>query len=91
LKAFRQASTTVSGSQYPTLSLTLLAFLKLIDDTNKVMGRTEVKKNATLTYALECCKAKLEEYYDKTTMESELYYFASSESPYVFRRFNFTK
>ena len=68
----------------------LLAFLKLINDINKVMGHTEVRKNAVLTYALESCKAKLEEYYDKTTLESELYYFTASKYPKYLNRFNFT-
>ncbi|KAF5323157.1 hypothetical protein D9758_016791 [Tetrapyrgos nigripes] len=77
LEIFQECSEKMSSGLFPTLSASLLIYVKLIKAVNNFMQSETAKKNASVRAGLVACKEKLEKYFDKSTYESEYYYAAA--------------
>ena len=67
----------VSGEKYPTLSYSLFTYLSLLHWLQEFED-TESLPNV-ITLGIEAAQKKLLKFFDKATVESELYYTATSE------------
>ncbi|KAF5361627.1 hypothetical protein D9758_007393 [Tetrapyrgos nigripes] len=81
LEIFRTCSEKMSAGNFPTLSASLLVYVKLMNAVDKFMESDIAKKNASVQAGLVACKEKLEKYYDKSTYESHYYYAAAVLDP----------
>ncbi|KAF8322344.1 uncharacterized protein EI90DRAFT_2481377 [Cantharellus anzutake] len=81
LKAFRDASVMMSGSHYPTLSLSLYNFLALLAVLDTAHKSAIVKNFPNVKAGIDAAKGKLIKFFDKSTAESEYYYFAAVLDP----------
>ncbi|KAF5332392.1 hypothetical protein D9758_017370 [Tetrapyrgos nigripes] len=81
LEIFRNCSEKMSTGNFPTLSASLLVYVKLMNAVNKFMESDTAKRNASVWAGLFACKEKLEKYYDKSTYESHYYYAAAVLDP----------
>ncbi|ESK81606.1 ac transposase [Moniliophthora roreri MCA 2997] len=77
LEVFQNASEKMSSSSFPTLSASLLVYVKLINAVKEFMRSKTARKHWNLYSGLHTCKAKLEKYFDKLMEESEYYYAAA--------------
>jgi hypothetical protein len=77
IQAFRDASTMISGSQYPTLSLSLYYYLSLLATLDAAHKSAIVEDFPNLQAGIDAAKTKLIKFFDKSTAESEYYYFAT--------------
>ncbi|KAK1215151.1 hypothetical protein PQX77_022248 [Marasmius sp. AFHP31] len=77
LEVFWVASEQMSSASFPTLSISLLIYTKLIRHVEAFMKTTVAQENPIAQEGLQACKEKLEKYYNKSTAESEYYYAAA--------------
>ncbi|KAG7089736.1 hypothetical protein E1B28_011390 [Marasmius oreades] len=73
----------MSSGSFPTLSASLLVYVKLMKAVDEFMDSDTARKHASVYAGLEACKKKLEKYYDKSTSESEYYYAAAVLDPRI--------
>ncbi|QRV98020.1 AC transposase [Ceratobasidium sp. AG-Ba] len=78
---FRSASTIVAAEKYPTLSFSLRVYFLLISYVLDLEKSPELKRFPQLSAGVSACKDKLLEYFDKSTYDSEYYYFATILDP----------
>jgi hypothetical protein len=76
---FRDASEFMSGSKYPTLSISLFTYVKLHTKLRKFQHSPEARVNRSLHKGIIMAQEKLMKYFDCSTYESEYYYFASGK------------
>ncbi|CUA76039.1 Zinc finger BED domain-containing protein DAYSLEEPER [Rhizoctonia solani] len=81
LKFFRGATQKMSGEKYPTLSFSLRVYSLLINYVSTLADAPSVQSVPSLMNGLEACQAKLLEFFDKSTFDSEYYYFATVLDP----------
>jgi hypothetical protein len=67
----------VAGEKYPTLSFSLVSYVKLLDDIKDF--RRTTKASGELALALDACEAKLKKYFVLSSSESIYYYIALGE------------
>ena len=70
----------MSGEKYPTLSSSLQTYALLINHVSGALEDLEVCNNPTLKGAFEDCKEKLLKWFDRSSYESDYYYFATGQS-----------
>jgi hypothetical protein len=70
----------ISGEKYPTISFSLRIYFVLIARLIKLENDVDVMRSSAALSGMRACKEKLLEYFDKSTYDSEYYYFAMSES-----------
>lgn len=78
LQVFHEASQTMSGEDYPTLSLSLVTYVSLLRHISNIAKSPVVRANSTLKTGVQACKAKLEKWFDQSTYDSVAYYIATS-------------
>ncbi|KAF5372577.1 hypothetical protein D9758_005305 [Tetrapyrgos nigripes] len=83
LEVFRKESERMSASSFPSLTASLMVYVKLMQAVDSFLLTDTANKNPSVRKGLEACKAKLEKYYDKSTGESEYYYAAAVLDPRV--------
>ncbi|CAE6431808.1 unnamed protein product [Rhizoctonia solani] len=81
LKFFRDASLYISGEKYPTLSFSLRIYFILIQYVTRLEQDSTAMRSSITLRGLKACKEKLVEYLDKSTYDSEYYYFAMVLDP----------
>ncbi|CAE7143516.1 unnamed protein product [Rhizoctonia solani] len=81
LKFFRDASLYISGEKYPTLSFSLQIYFILIQYVTRLEEDSAIMRSPVTLRGLKACKGKLVEYFDKSTYDSEYYYFAMVLDP----------
>ncbi|EUC60341.1 hypothetical protein RSOL_337550, partial [Rhizoctonia solani AG-3 Rhs1AP] len=81
LNYFRSASTMMSAEKYPTLSFSLRIYFVLILYVSRLEQSSIVQESAPLAAGVHACKSKLLEFFDKSTFDSEYYYFATILDP----------
>ncbi|CAE6380725.1 unnamed protein product, partial [Rhizoctonia solani] len=81
LNYFRSASTMMAAEKYPTLSFSLRIYFVLIAYVSRLEESLEVQGSAALEAGIHACKSKLLEFFDKSTFDSEYYYFATILDP----------
>lgn len=74
LQLFRKASERMAGEKYPTLSFSLVSYIKLLDHIQAF--RTRVRPTGDLELAIDACEAKLRKYFIYSSSESIYYYIA---------------
>jgi hypothetical protein len=79
LQVFRNASTFISGEKYPTLSSSLALYGHIINHIEKFEADPETRLSPSLAMGLQQAKEKMFKFFDKSTAESEYYYFATGE------------
>ncbi|KAG8953458.1 hypothetical protein FRC04_002300 [Tulasnella sp. 424] len=84
MQVFRKASTKMSGDQYVTLSSSLAVYAALMSYVAKLRKMPAIRSSLALQNGLSACYEKLEKFYDKSTFETEYYYFATSKSLELF-------
>lgn len=77
-QVFRKASERMAGEKYPTLSFSLVTYVKLIDEVKAF--RLKTKASGELATAINACEAKLKKYFVASSIESIYYYMALSKS-----------
>ena len=70
----------MSGSQYPTLSLSLYFYLSLLSTLEVAQNSNAAEDFPCLLAGIQAAKQKLIKFFDKSMAESEFYYFATSVS-----------
>jgi hypothetical protein len=70
----------MSGSQYPTLSLSLYFYLLLLSTLEMAQNSDTAEDSPCLLASIQVAKQKLTKFFDKSMAESEFYYFATSAS-----------
>ncbi|KAG8775377.1 hypothetical protein FRC12_001527 [Ceratobasidium sp. 428] len=78
---FREASTMMAAEKYPTLSYSLRAYFLLLRFVSQLEGKFAVRESPVLLSRVLACKEKLLKFYDKSTYDSEYYYFAMVLDP----------
>lgn len=73
----------MSGGKYPTLSSSLYTYVWLMSYVEELLEDEFAENREDLKNGLRACKAKLETYFDRSTRESELYFFATGENPFT--------
>ncbi|CAE7152603.1 unnamed protein product, partial [Rhizoctonia solani] len=81
LKFFRAALVCMSGEKYPTLSFSLHIYLVLIGYVSNLENDSTVRQNPPALNGIRACKAKLQEFLDRSTKDSQYYYFAMVLDP----------
>ena len=81
VQVFQRATTYMSGSTYPTLCVTLQQYTLVLKHVDNMSKAPEVQEIPSLKYAVERCRAKLLKFFDKSTFESEFYFFAAVLDP----------
>ncbi|CAE7119567.1 unnamed protein product [Rhizoctonia solani] len=76
LKFFRAALTRISGEKYPTLSFSLHIYFVLIAYVFELEKEPLAQQNPAVLNGIRSCKSKLQEFLDKSTRDSEYYYYA---------------
>ena len=71
----------MGGSKYPTLSISLFTYVKLHTKLRKFQRSAEVQMNSSLRNGISSAHEKLMKYFDRSTYESEYYYFAADSFP----------
>jgi hAT family C-terminal dimerisation region/Domain of unknown function (DUF4413) len=71
----------MSGSSYPTLCASLQQYALVLKHIEKMSQVQEVQDIPLLKAAVERCRAKLLKFFDKSTYESEYYFFATVLDP----------
>lgn len=74
LQLFRKASKRMAGEKYPTLSFSLVSYIKLLDHISAFRAR--VHPTGDLELAIDACEAKLRKYFVYSSSESIYYYIA---------------
>ena len=69
----------MAAEKYPTLSYSLRVYFLLISYVSGLERDTSVTQVPEVLKAISACKEKLLEFFDKSTYDSEYYYFATSE------------
>jgi hypothetical protein len=69
----------MAAEKYPTLSFSLRIYFVLITYVSRLEESLEVQGSTALAAGIHACKSKLLEFFDKSTFDSEYYYFATSE------------
>jgi len=67
----------MAGEKYPTISFSLVSYVKLLDDVK--VFRATTKPTGDLAAALNACEAKLVRYFTFSSVESIYYYIAVGE------------
>lgn len=68
----------MSCGHYPTLSSSIFVYVSLIDHIEKLETEAlSLNNSEVLLQGLLACKTKLNDYFDRSTFESEYYYFAT--------------
>ncbi|KEP45855.1 HAT family dimerization protein [Rhizoctonia solani 123E] len=78
LKSFRSASNMMSAEKYPTLSFSLRVYFILISYVRKLEASLIVQSSPSLLAGVRACEEKLVEVFDKSTYDSEYYFFATN-------------
>ncbi|CAE7121114.1 unnamed protein product [Rhizoctonia solani] len=81
LKFFRGATRKMSGDKYPTISLSLRVYSLLINYVSKLESTPSVQSVPSVSMGLRACRDKLLEFFDRSTYDSEYYYFATVLDP----------
>lgn len=81
IQVFQRATTYMSSSSYPTLCASLQQYTLIIKHVNKMLEAPEVQELPSLKTAVERCLTKLLKFFDKSTFESEYYFFATVLDP----------
>ena len=68
----------MSGSQYPTLSLSLYFYLSLLSTLETAQNSKAAEDFPHLLASIQAAKQKLIKFFGKSTAESEFYYFVTS-------------
>ncbi|GAB1526504.1 hypothetical protein RhiTH_009671 [Rhizoctonia solani] len=76
LKFFQRALVRISGEKYPTLSFSLHIYFVLILYVNSLEAESEVQQNPLILSGIQACKLKLQDFLDKSTRDSQYYYYA---------------
>lgn len=71
----------MSSSSYPTLCASLQLFAIVLKHVDSMSEAPEVLRNASLKAAVERCRAKLLKFFDRSTYESEYYFYATVLDP----------
>ncbi|EUC67535.1 hAT family dimerization protein [Rhizoctonia solani AG-3 Rhs1AP] len=71
----------MSAEKYPTLSFSLRIYFVLILYVSRLEQSSIVQESAPLAAGVHACKSKLLEFFDKSTFDSEYYYFATILDP----------
>lgn len=69
----------MSGDKYVTLSKSLAVYATLMGYVSKLLNGPEARSSTPLKNGLTACYQKLEKFFDKSTFNTEYYYFAMSE------------
>lgn len=70
----------MSGDKYVTLSSSLAVYVTLMNYVAKLQKSPTITSSQALQNGLSACYEKLQKFYDKSTFDTEYYYFATSES-----------
>ncbi|EUC59808.1 transmembrane protein, putative, partial [Rhizoctonia solani AG-3 Rhs1AP] len=81
LSYFCSASALMAAKKYPTLSFSLRIYFVLISYVSKLEQRAIVQESMVMAAGVRACKAKLLDFFDKSTYDSEYYYFATVLDP----------
>ncbi|CAE7077857.1 unnamed protein product [Rhizoctonia solani] len=83
--AFKAARTADPSAKlyivYPTLSFSLHIYFVLIGYVSDLENDTTVRQNIPALNGIQACKAKLQEFLDQSTKDSQYYYFAMVLDP----------
>lgn len=71
----------MAGDKYVTLSSSLAVYATLMGYVSKLLDGPEAQSSPSLKNGLTACYQKLEKFFDKSTFDTEYYYFAMSEHP----------
>lgn len=69
----------MAAEKYPTLSYSLRVYFVLITFVSSLESETSSRESPALFAGIKACKEKLLEFFDKSTYDSEYYYFATGE------------
>lgn len=74
----------MAAEKYPTLSFSLRIYFVLISYTSRLEEDLTIRRYPSMLPGIRACKEKLLEFFDKSTYDSEYYYFATSKLPNSF-------
>lgn len=77
---FHDATLHVSSGKYPTLSSSLYTYVDLLEYIDELKKHQLATRHQGLRNGLDACKMKLEQYFDQSSAESVLYFFATGMS-----------
>lgn len=67
----------IAGEKYPTLCTSLQIYTALLGHVQQM--RNDAIGNVAFSNGVDACEEKLLKFFDKSTFESEYYYFAAGE------------